>query len=66
MNGSVAADFGPDRRAQAQTVQTPVQTSHEKYPYLQAGSNPVCALQGCMARAVSLNHAPHTCHDCPH
>lgn len=40
MNGS---DFGPNRHAQAQTVQTPVQTSHEKYGYLQEGSNPVCA-----------------------
>jgi hypothetical protein len=27
-------------------VQTPVQTPDEKYAYLQAGSNPVCASRG--------------------
>ncbi len=43
MSGSVAADFVPHRHGQAQTVQTPVQTSRGKYPYLQVGSNPVCA-----------------------
>jgi hypothetical protein len=43
MNGSVAADFEPDRHAQAQTVQTPVQTSRDKTADLQGRPNPVCA-----------------------
>jgi hypothetical protein len=37
------ADLVPDRHGQAQTVQTPVQTSRAKCAYLQVGSNPVCA-----------------------